>query len=327
MKLEEALDRFRLAKLSDGLKPKTISGYLYHIKLFIQSLPESCRYIGKVRASDIDRFMSVERQRFAERRKQQALARGDPLTKRNTDASSATMRAHHRALDIFFSWLEDDDESGNPRSPLRNNNGKKRKPPKKDVHEPRRANYADVMAILAIIPKITWLDHRDRAIVQLMLDTGLRAGEVCGLLVADVDMERCELCVRSTKGDKYRYVPFTEKSKREIAMYLMRRPACALQVAPYLFVSAKNAWAGEIRGVLTVSGLEQLWKALCKQANVGKITPHMVRHLYGLKALNDGVRLETVSKLMGHADPGFTLRIYAPLLNETARREYQTHWK
>lgn len=230
MKLEEALDRFRLAKVSDGLKPKTIRGYLYHIRLFIESLPPSMRYIGKIKMSDIDRFMSVERQRLAEFRKQRALARGEPLTKRNTNASSATMCAHHRALDIFFSWLEDDDESGNPCSPLRNNNGKKRKPPKKDVHEPRRANYDDVMAILANIPKITWLDHRDRAIVQLMLDTGLRAGEVCGLMVADVNMERCELCVRSTKNDKYRYVPFTEKSKREIAMYLMHRPPCRLCV-------------------------------------------------------------------------------------------------
>ena len=45
------------------------------------------------------------------------------------------------------------------------------------------------------------------------------------------------------------------------------------------------------------------------------------------KALNDGIRLETVSELMGHADPSFTKKIYADLLDETVKTEYDAHWK
>lgn len=325
--LIEALRRFKIAKCSDGLAAKTIQDYAYYVRIFIKSVPDERAYVGQVTGSDLDSFMAAERKRLAEERKAKALKRGEPLTKQNSDANARTMRARHRALDIFFNWLEDNDDLGNPVSPFRNNRGKKRKPPKLPKHEPRRAQLEDVLKILRSIPQATWLDQRDRAIVQLMLDTGLRAGEVCGLLVADVDMVRSELLVRSGKGDKDRRVPFTEKTKREVTMYLMRRPPCPMQWAAYLFLAAKNAWGVKTRGPLKPGGLTQLWKTLSLHAAVPVINPHSVRHLFGFKLLNDGVRLETVSKLMGHADPGFTLKIYAPLLSETARREYAEHWK
>lgn len=325
--LQEALERFLTAKRSDGLAKKTVHDYGYHVRLFLDSLPPGHQHVGGVLASDIDKFMADERERLAKERKAKLLKRGEPITKQNSDANSYTMRARHRALDIFFNWLEDSDELDNPSSPMRNKRGKKRKPPKRGKHEPRRAEYDDVLKILRILPQATWLDQRDRAIVQLMLDTGLRAGEVCGLAVDDVDMALCELLVRAGKGDKDRRVPFTIATKREVTAYLMRRPPCPPQWAGNLFLSARNAWSGKTRGPLTPSGLGQLWETLSRQAGVRKINPHSVRHLYGFKMLNDGVRLEVVSKLMGHADPGFTLKIYAPLLTETARKEYAEHWK
>lgn len=325
--LTEALRRFELAKSSDGLAVKTIRDYAYYVRIFAQTVPAERAYVGQITGSDLDNFMASERKRLAEASKAKAQKRGEPLTKQNSDANARTMRARHRALDIFFNWLEDNDDLGNPISPFRNARGKKRKPPKLPKHEPRRAQYDDVLKILRTLPRATWLDQRDRAIVQLMLDTGLRAGEVCGLLVADVDMVRSELLVRSGKGDKDRRVPFTEKTKREVTAYLLRRPPCPSQWSAFLFLAAKNAWSVKTRGPLKPGGLTQLWKTLSEQANVPHINPHAVRHLFGFKLLNDGVRLETVSKLMGHADPGFTLKIYAPLLSETARQEYNAHWK
>jgi len=325
--LDEALERFLMAKRSDGLEKKTVHDYGHHVRLLLRSLPVDRQMVSDITASDIDRFMADERVRLGEDRQARAEARGEAVTKQNSEANDHTMRARHRALDLFFTWCEDSDELGNPSSPMRNKRGKKRKPPKLGRHEPRRAKLEDVAKILRMLPQATWLDYRDRAIVQLMLDTGLRAGEVCALLIEDVDTQGCELLVRGGKGDKDRRVPFTDKTKRAVTLYLMQRPPCPSKFAAYLFLSAKNAWGIKFRGPLTPGGLGQLWATLSKQAGVPHINPHSVRHLYGFKMLNDGVRLEVVSKLMGHADPGFTLKVYAPLLNATARQEYAEHWK
>lgn len=323
----EALKRFEVAKLSDGLKRKSVESYRHHVRLFLRSLPPERAMVGMVTAGDIDAFMASERLRLAELRKRRALAKGEPLTERNGEASGYSMLMNHGVLNLFFSWMEDSDELGNPSSPFRNRRGKKRKPPKVGQHLPRRASYDDVLKILRLLPTCTWLNQRDRAIVQLMLDTGLRAGEVCALQVNDLDMNKRELIVRSGKGNKDRWVPFTEKTRREVTLYLLRRPPCPEGFSSILFLSAMNAWGGNVRGPLGVGGLGHLWRSLSKFAGVPKINPHSVRHLYGFKALNDGVRLEVVSKLMGHASPGFTLKIYAPLLRETARADYEANWK
>src|SRR4051794_10287005 len=124
--LTEALERFLTAKRSDGLRPKTLSDYRAHIRLFLRSLPPE-RSVGTVAASDLDRFMADERARLAAINEARAVEMGLPLTKRNCEANPYTMLARHTALAIFFGWLEDDDELGNPPSPFRNNRGKKRK--------------------------------------------------------------------------------------------------------------------------------------------------------------------------------------------------------
>lgn len=313
MRLETALQNFVTFKKAEGLKLKTIIGYELHITLFIKSLSDEQAVVGQVRTQYIADFQAKE------------LGRG---------MKTRTVRARHRALDMFFNWLSDNEDYGNPPSPMRRADGRfKIKPPRLPKHEPRRAKPADLGKLLHSIPTATWVNRRDRALVQLFCDTGIRVGEAASLQVADVDFVAHRLHITDGKGDKYRQVPLSEKAAAELSAYLACRPD--LQLAPggtgantaeHLFVSAYTH-DGDVRGPMGVTGVQQMLKRLCRRYQIKHINPHSIRHHFGLKALNDGIRLESVSELLGHNDPGFTKRIYAPLLTETIEKEYRENWK
>lgn len=90
MHLEDALVRYEQAKRSDGLAKKTVEGYIQQVRLFVDSLPPGKRQVGLVTASDIDKFMADERDRLAILREARVRKRGEPVTKRDKDASPAT---------------------------------------------------------------------------------------------------------------------------------------------------------------------------------------------------------------------------------------------
>lgn len=305
MDLLEVVHLFVAAKQGELVKEATIESYQRHLKLFIASLPPDRAELGKVLASDVSGFLASERRR---------------------GMSPVTILDRYVAINVFFNWCESVEELGFPPSPMHRGNRKTVKRPRVPKKEPRRAKLEDIRRLIESIPRGTWLDLRNRALIQLMLDTGLRVNEATNLLVEDVDLNERILLVRSGKGDKDRRVPFSEKSSKELAAYLLYRPACPSKVALYLFVASTNG-STAVRGRLTGSGVSQLLERLCKAANLPKINPHSIRHLFGLKALNDGMRVEVLSKIMGHASVDFTLRVYAPLLTGTISKEYAEKWE
>jgi len=303
MHILDALRLFEVARNAEGIKPRTVAGYVQQIGLFAETLAPDQRDLRAIRPSDITLFLNAER------------ARG---------LSPATIRARDRALDIFFNWCEMAPEVASP-SPMRNERGRRvlRSPrvPKKD---PRRATEEQIATLLSLIPKGNWIDLRDRCLVRLLTDTGVRAGECVAAQVSDIDFTKSLLRVRSGKGDKFRLVPFSELSVKELRAYMMFRPYSRID-GEYFFLGASNEH-GSPAGRLTVSGLQQMLKRRCRRAGIAYINPHSIRHLFGLTALNRGMRIEVVSKIMGHATVDFTIKFYAPLLTETLQREYNAHW-
>lgn len=305
MDLLEVVNLFVAAKQGELVKDTTIESYQRHLTKFIASLPPERAKLNSVLASDVSGFLANERRR---------------------GMSPVTILDRYVAINVFFNWCESVEELGFPPSPMHRGNRKTVKRPRVPKKEPRRAKLEDIRRLIDSIPRGTWLDLRNRALIQLMLDTGLRVNEATNLLVEDVNLNERILLVRNGKGDKDRRVPFSEKSSKELSAYLLYRPACPPKVAPFLFVGSMNGSA-LVRGRLTGSGVSQLLERLCKAANLPKINPHSIRHLFGLKALNDGMRVEVLSKIMGHASVDFTLRVYAPLLTGTISKEYAEKWE
>lgn len=299
--IKQALTMFADYKTAEGLRLSTIEGYLRHLRLFQKFLPPDIT-LGDISASNVVAFLAHERQR---------------------GMSDHTVKGRDTAIDMFFAWCE---TILDVPSPIRNERGKRLfKAPKIAKKEPRRATDQQIDGLIMSIPQRDWWDFRDRAIISLMRDTGMRVTEASMLKVADVDTIERLITITASKNNKYRRVPFTERTARFIGMYLVARPFCPPEVAPFMFVGSSNVH-GVVASHLTDSGIRQMIKRRCKDAGIAYINPHSVRHLFGLRSLNSGMRAEIVSNMMGHHSVDFTLKYYAPLLTETIQEEYDRLW-
>jgi integrase/recombinase XerC len=133
---------------------------------------------------------------------------------------------------------------------------------------------------------------RDQAILATLRHTGIRVGELTALRLADVEISerKGELVVRSGKGGKYRAVPLNLDARRAIAAY---REVRSHVVDTHLFVGQRGTG-------LTPRAVEKLVEKYARLAGIPDVSPHVLRHTFGKHALDAGVDLVTVSRLLGH---------------------------
>ena len=157
---------------------------------------------------------------------------------------------------------------------------------------------------------------RDRAMVLLMLLGGLRAAEVRGLRLADVDVGRREVRVVG-KGGRERVVPVDRPFFAELTAYLRQeRPAdCA---AAQCFVVLRGPTAGQ---GLTEAGMRRIFRTHRARSGAVRVRPHRLRHTYGTELAAAGIDLLVLRDLMGHASPETTGR-YVHLSVEMLAAEY-----
>jgi integrase/recombinase XerC len=158
--------------------------------------------------------------------------------------------------------------------------------------------------------------HRDRAMVLLMLLGGLRAAEVRGLLLANVDVGRRQVRVLG-KGGRERVVPVDRPFFAELTAYLREeRPTdCA---CVHCFVVLRGPTAGQ---PLTEAGMRRIFRTHRARSGAGRVRPHRLRHTYGTELAAAGIDLLALRALMGHASPETTAG-YVHLSIETLAGEY-----
>ena len=144
-------------------------------------------------------------------------------------------------------------------------------------------------AMIAVCPQWTWLGQRDRAILLCLWDTPLRASELCGLLVTDVDWSALELRVRDGKGGCRYEAPFTDEAGLAISRYVRNRR----YDSAILFV-AQNGMG------LTPHALGQLLRRLAARAGItSAVFPHRFRHTYRIRMKAMGMDDADSCALMG----------------------------
>jgi integrase/recombinase XerD len=160
---------------------------------------------------------------------------------------------------------------------------------------------------------------RDRAMIELMYSTGLRVSELCGLRLADVQMEGgCLRCVG--KGNKERLVPIGRRALAVMEEYLRKsRPQILGEgSSQYLFI---NSRANKVDRIT-------FWKALGdygRKAGLQKtLKPHMLRHSFATHLLDHGADLRSVQMMLGHADIS-TTQIYTHVVEERLKQVYKSH--
>lgn len=132
---------------------------------------------------------------------------------------------------------------------------------------------------------------RNKAIILTLLDTGVRASELCNMQMSDVDLRNKQISVKG-KGKKKRTVEISGRTVQVISQYLMTRPEL-LKHSP-LFTNNHDL-------AMTRSGLLQLTKRLGERANVQNVHPHRFRHTFAINFLRNGGNIFALQKLLGHA--------------------------
>ncbi|MBI4171312.1 MAG: tyrosine recombinase [Actinobacteria bacterium] len=143
---------------------------------------------------------------------------------------------------------------------------------------------------------------RDRAVLELMYGSGLRVGEVAGLTLDRIDLDRGRVLVLG-KGAKEREVPLSDFAVSALAHYLREgRPALASEGSSCLFFNRrkKPMSARDIRSMVEQYGERML--------SGRRVTPHTLRHSFATHLLEGGADIRAVQELLGHASVATTQR-------------------
>lgn len=193
--------------------------------------------------------------------------------------SKANIDNIRRILSSFFAWLEE--ENYILKSPVRRIHRIK-------TNKPVKETYSDE-ALEVLRDNCNCL--RDLAIIDLLASTGMRVGELVRLNINDIDFTNRE-CIVFGKGSKERPVYFDARTKIHLKNYLASRN----DNNPALFVSLLKPFKR-----LEISGIEIRLRKLGRRLQINKVHPHKFRRTLATKAIDKGMPIEQVQRLLGHA--------------------------
>lgn len=201
-------------------------------------------------------------------------------------SSKSTIDNIRRILSSFYAWLEDEDIV--IKSPVRR------------IHKVKSGS----------VVKNTFTDEelerirdncdniRDLAMIDLLTSTGMRVGELVNLNRGDVDLIQRE-CIVLGKGDKQRVVYFDARTKLHLEEYLSERT----DSNESLFVSLNKPHSR-----LSIGGIESRIKSIGIRSSLDDVHPHKFRRTMATQAIDKGMPIEQVQKLLGHVRIDTTLQ-------------------
>ena len=198
--------------------------------------------------------------------------------KNNSTAGMVTIDNIRRTLSSFFAWLENEDYI--VKSPVRR------------IHKVKAMKKVKETLTDENLEKLrdTCTNVRDLAILELLISTGMRVGELTRLNISDMNFQE-RSCIVLGKGNSEREVYFSAKSKMYIEKYLETRT----DNNEALFVSLIKPY-----NRLGISGIEITIRNLGKEANINKVHQHKFRRTMATMAIDKGMPIEQVQKLLGH---------------------------
>lgn len=221
-------------------------------------------------------------------------------TKRGS--SKTTIDNIRRIFSSFFSWLEDEDYI--VKSPARRI---------KHVRSPKKIKSVFSDEDLELLRQSSH-NLRDSAIINILASTGMRVGELVRLKIKDININERE-CLVTGKGNKQRIVYFDARTKIHLEKYLNSRE----DHREALFIPLRGS-----AHKLSINSVEIRLKELGKELNIQRVHPHKFRRTMATNAIDKGMPIEQVQKLLGHERIDTTMH-YA-LVNQnnvkTSHRKY-----
>ena len=199
--------------------------------------------------------------------------------------SKVTIDNLRRIYSSFFSWLEDEDYIA--KSPVRR------------IHKVKTDSLVKEVLSDEQLEQLrdSCTNKRDLALIDILSSTGIRVGELVKLNREDIDFHERQ-CVVFGKGNKERVVYFNARTKLHLQQYLDERT----NDNPALFVSLHSPHTR-----LTISGVEVRIRELGKSLSMPKVHPHKFRRTLATMAIDKGMPIEQVQRLLGHVRIDTTL--------------------
>ena len=221
--------------------------------------------------------------------------------KRN-NCSNVTIDNIRRNISSFFSWLEEEDYI--LKSPMRR------------IHKIKTKTVVKNVISDEEIEKLrdNCREKRDLAIIDLLYSTGIRVGELVNLNIDDIDFEGRE-CVVYGKGDKERRVYFDAKAKIHLKEYIESRT----DRNKALFVTLDAPYDR-----LKISGVEIRLRKLGRRLHLARIHPHKFRRSMATRAIDKGMPIEQVQKILGHSQIDTTMQ-YAMVNQSNVKTAHQKY--
>ena len=216
------------------------------------------------------------------------------------------IHACYRTLRAFLNWFEDEYEPDNWKNPIR-----KVKAPRVPQEPLQPIERADFDKLLSTCDK-SWHGTRNKAILLTLLDSGVRASELCNLNLKDLDFVSGALEVRQGKGRKPRITFIGTQARRSIRQWLKLRG-----------VEAGALFTTQEGGRFTYDGLRAVIASHAKQAKIPPTCLHDFRRAFCLAQLQAGVPETTISRLMGHTTTQLIAR-YAKQTGNDLREHYHS---
>jgi site-specific recombinase XerD len=203
----------------------------------------------------------------------------------NRGHNSGGIHACYRAIKTFLLWWEDEVEPESWTNPIR-----KLKAPRLNKQMIQPVSLNDITALLDTCDNSD-LGSRDKAILLCLLDTGVRASELCAMNIEDINRIGTSIFINNGKGGKQRTVFLGKKSRKSMRRYInVRKSHC-------------NAlWVTQAGSRLTYWGLRQIIRRRAEKANIPVPGLHDFRRAFALQCLRNGIDVYSLQKLMGHAD-------------------------
>ena len=249
------IDSFISSKQVEGCSEQTIRYYKEIIEKFVNSFDKS---IKQITTNEIRNYLSNY--------------------KDNSSCGSTTIDNIRRVLSSFFSWLEDEDYI--IKSPVRR------------IHKIKTAVVVKEVLTDENLERLRdeCENIRDLSLIELLISTGMRVGELVNLNINSLNFED-RSCIVLGKGNKEREVYFDAKTKLHLKEYISKRN----DSNDALFVSM-----GEPYQRLSISGIELIIRTLGINSNINKVHPHKFRRTLATMAIDKGMPVEQVQKLLGH---------------------------
>jgi len=257
---EKILQKYVACMMIEGKSPKTIAAYERIVKKLFLTLRKD---YTDMTVSDLRYFLALEK---------------------NRGISNRTLENTRVQISSFFTWMLNEDMiSKNPCRPI--------KPIKYEDKVRLPFSTIEIDAI-----RSACRNYKERAIVELLLSTGVRVSELCALCISDINFDTMTIKVREGKGSKQRTAYMNDLAKKHLLNYLEHRNCNG----GYLFYNKKKQ-------PLNPGGVRHILNTIGDRASVDNVHPHRFRRTFATGMSNRGMEIHEVSKLLGHVNINTTM--------------------